>query len=375
MKNQIVEFLRTKDFKYIKQIGQGGTGKTVLLKDETIDEDFVCKKYLPYFKEHKDLFFKNFVDEIKILHKLYHRNVVRVFNYYLYPEQKTGYILMEYILGENIEIFIQENPHLINDIFLQTINGFRYLEENGILHRDIRPDNILINETGVVKIIDFGFGKNIKFNDNIEKSITLNWRYLQPNDFKDRFYDSRTDVYFIGKLFEEIITTNKLDGFSYSRILSEMIKIDYNERIQSFLDIERKLLADESSNLDFAEKEKSIYKSFANSLNSIFTSIESDSDYHSDMETIIKNLETVYLNSMLEEYIQNPNTIANCFVKGGYSYRPRTEFRVDTLNDFLKFFKSVSSGKKKIILNNLWQRIDSVERKDNQVLETDDLPF
>ncbi len=156
MKNQIVEFIRTKDFKYIKQIGQGGTGKTVLLKDEIIDEDFVCKKYLPYYEEHKDLFYKNFVEEIKILHKLYHRNVVRVFNYYLYPEKKTGYILMEYILGENIEVFIQENPHLINDIFLQTVNGFRYLEENGILHRDIRPDNILINENGEVKIIDFG---------------------------------------------------------------------------------------------------------------------------------------------------------------------------------------------------------------------------
>lgn len=172
---KIIEFLRTKDFKFIRNIGQGGTGKTVLLKDEYINESFVCKKYSPYYKEHRDAFFKNFVDEIKILHKLYHRNIVRVFNYYLYPEQKTGYILMEYIQGEDIKGYLQNNPHRLNDIFVQIINGFNYLELNGILHRDIRPENILVSDDGFVKIIDFGFGKEINFDEDFDKSITLNW--------------------------------------------------------------------------------------------------------------------------------------------------------------------------------------------------------
>ena len=57
MNKKIIEFIRTKDYKFIKNIGQGGTGKTVLLKDEIIDETFVCKKYSPYYEEHKDLFF------------------------------------------------------------------------------------------------------------------------------------------------------------------------------------------------------------------------------------------------------------------------------------------------------------------------------
>lgn len=172
---KIIEFLRTKDFKFIRNIGQGGTGKTVLLKDEYINESFVCKKYSSYYKEHRDAFFKNFVDEIKILHKLYHRNIVHVFNYYLYPEQKTGYILMEYIQGEDIKGYLQNNPHRLNDIFVQIINGFNYLELNGILHRDIRPENILVSDDGFVKIIDFGFGKEINFDEDFDKSITLNW--------------------------------------------------------------------------------------------------------------------------------------------------------------------------------------------------------
>src|SRR5690606_15658456 len=122
-------------------------------------------KYSPFYPEHKDLYFNYFLDEIKLLHKIYHKNIVRVFNYYLYPEQMTGYILMEFVKGQNIDEYISENPDRLSDLFVQIINGFTYLEENKILHRDIRPDNILVTVDGVTKIIDFGFGKLIDFDN------------------------------------------------------------------------------------------------------------------------------------------------------------------------------------------------------------------
>ena len=78
-----------------------------------------------------------------------------VFNYYLYPEQLTGYILMEFVDGEEIHGFMKNNPEKVNDIFLQTINGFKYLENIEVLHRDIRPQNILVSSDGIVKIIDY----------------------------------------------------------------------------------------------------------------------------------------------------------------------------------------------------------------------------
>lgn len=125
MKDKVIEFVRSKDYKYIREIGQGGTGRTVLLKDEIIDECFVCKKYSPYQKEHKELLFGYFKDEIKILHLLNHPNIVRIYNYYLYPDKHTGYILMEYIEGDNIDNFLKLNPEKLNDIFTQTkINNF-----------------------------------------------------------------------------------------------------------------------------------------------------------------------------------------------------------------------------------------------------------
>lgn len=127
MDKKIIESVRSKDFKYISEIGQGGTGRTVLLHDEIIDESFVCRKYSPLYAAHEEMFFDNFVDEIKILHRLYHKNVVRIFNYYLYPDKKTGYILMEHINREDIKVHISSNPHLLNDTFVQVINGFTYL--------------------------------------------------------------------------------------------------------------------------------------------------------------------------------------------------------------------------------------------------------
>ena len=106
MENNIIKFLKSKDYTAIRDIGQGGTGKTKLIKDETINETFVCKKYSTYYPEHQSLYYENFVNEIKILYKINHPNIVRVFSYYLYPEQSTGYILMEYIDGVDIEQYL-----------------------------------------------------------------------------------------------------------------------------------------------------------------------------------------------------------------------------------------------------------------------------
>lgn len=372
MEPKVIEFIRAKDYKFIKDIGQGGTGRTVLLKDEIIDETFVCKKYSPYYDGHKELYFSNFVDEIKILHNIYHRNIVRVFNYYLYPEKTTGYILMEFIKGQDIKTFASKNPHLINDLFVQTISGFNYLEQNKILHRDIRPENILVSDGGIVKIIDFGFGKRINFANDFDKSITLNWRFPPPDDFDKKFYDFRTEIYFVGKLFEEVLKENGIENFSFKGVLSEMIKIDFNERISNFALIERKILTSENVGIDFSYNEKEIYKRFANSLTSVFSKIEQSTDYVVDLDKILAGLEDIYRNSILEDFVQNPNSIARCFVNGSYRYFKKVEFSVNILKDFINLVKSVSIDKRRIILNNLWQRLDTVDRYADY---KEDLPF
>jgi len=373
MKNNIIEFLRSKDYTFIKNIGQGGTGKTVLLKDEIINEFFVCKKYSPYYDSDKLKYFKNFIDEIKILHSLYHKNVVRIFNYYLYPEKNTGYILMEYIVGNQIYEFVKNNPDRLNDVFVQSIDGFRYLEENNILHRDIRPDNILVSEDGIVKIIDFGFGKRIEFEEDYDKSITLNWHFSIPNEFNNKLYDFRTEVYFVGKLFEEIILSLNLENFAYSSILNEMIKTDYDSRTNSFFDVSRKILSSTSDGVEFSYDDKETYQMFASALLSLISKRENESEYTTNIESIISDMEAIYRNSILEYIIQDPRKLIHCFIRGSYYYVKNKSIEVYILKAFLIFLKSVSDDKKKIIINNLWQRFDNIPTYSLNV--GDGLPF
>lgn len=371
--DSIVEFLRKKDFKFIKQIGQGSIGHTILLEDETIDEKFICKKYAPYYVEHQQLFFTNFVHEIKLLHLLYHKNVVRVFNYYLYPEQWTGYILMEYINGVNISEYLTCNPEGLNDIFEQTISGFMHLEEGGILHRDIRPDNILVSHLGVVKIIDLGFGKKIQFDGDEIKSVSLNWRYSSPNEFEEKIYDWRSEVYFVGKLFDQIINENNIQTFAYPNILKQMIKMDYNTRIPSFFEVERMIIAGDGKGITFSKNDKESFQQFATSLVSILVKIERSTEYLKDVDLIITKLDEAYRNCMLELNVQNPLSITQCLLRGQYTYRNKNYLMtVNILFNFVRLLKSGGLDKKRVVIANLWQRMDAIERYDDIV---DDLPF
>lgn len=372
-KNSQIQFLRQKDYKYIDDIGQGGTGRTILIEDELINESFVCKKYSPYYEDDKEIYYQYFKNEIKILHRINHNNIVRVFNYYLYPEETTGYILMEYVKGKSINEYLYENPDKVLDIFNQTIEGFKYLEENNILHRDIRPENILVSEKGIVKIIDFGFGKQIDFGKK-SKSISLNWRYNPPKDFQEKIYDFKTEIYFIGKLFEEIILNIENIEFKYSGTISKMISIDRNKRIDSFFDIYRELISQETTDFEFSIYEKKAYQDFAECLMKIYSKKSNDVEYTKNIEQIIRDLEELYKNSTLENFIQNNSSLTRIFIKGNYRLFPKIQFKVEILYSFIKLLKSISENKRKIVINNLWQRFDAIPA----IIElnyNDDLPF
>lgn len=239
MEDKIVKFLRQKDFVLEKRLGQGATGSTVLLFDSVINERFACKKYAPANPAHATKYFEAFLKEIKLLHMMNHPNIVRVFNYHLFPEKNTGFILMEYVEGLDISFHLMLSPEHINNVFAQTINGFAYLEENGILHRDIRESNILVASEVQVKIIDFGFGKQAQQPKDYNNSVSLNWWCPLPAELKKSIYDFRTEVYFVGKLFEKVMADHEIEGFEYSDLLERMCRMEPDDRIASFSEVRK----------------------------------------------------------------------------------------------------------------------------------------
>jgi len=331
----------------------------------------VCKKYSTFYPEDQDIYYKRFIEEIKILYKLNHKNIVRVFNYYLYPEKVTGYIIMEYIEGSNIEEFIEANPTNISDIFTQVIEAFKHLEKNGILHRDIRPQNILVSVNGEVKIIDFGFGKKTHLEDENEKSVTLNWYFDTPLEFSDNIYDFKSEVYFIGKLFEQLTKQHNITSFDYESLIDMMVEKDPTNRISSFFQVYRETISEEKAGVNFSWDEKMKYRSFASSLEKVISAIEKDTSYKEGTEQIIEELEELVKNSILELRIQNTRLLARPFLNGAFKYKGKADIPVDTIKDFLKVFKKMPMNKREIVLNHIWNRLDKIDIYDS----FSDLPF
>jgi tRNA A-37 threonylcarbamoyl transferase component Bud32 len=372
---EIVHFLRSRDYKFVKELGQGACGKTVLLDDDQIGQRFVCKKYSPYDESEREVLFKNFVREIKLLHLLQHNNVVRVFNYYLYPDKFSGYILMEYVDGKDIEDFTAEFPDRLNDLFTQAIDGFSYLERSGVLHRDIRVGNLLVSNEGILKIIDLGFGKQVNTSLDFDKSVTLNWWCATPDEFRFKRYDFTTEVYFVGKLFEQLIDANGISQFKYAEALRRMCESDPGRRIKSFAEIDRAVRSEPITENEFRDEEVEIYRKFANALMSVTSKIAQSAKYLTEVTKIQSKLGEIYRSSMLEWEIPHSHRIIGCFVDGDYYYKRNQTVETETVRDFMRLLKSCGAEQARVIIANLGTRLDTVKRYDPDQIQDEDIPF
>jgi serine/threonine-protein kinase len=369
-----VQFTRHRDYKLVKELGRGACGKTVLLYDDAIDEYFVCKKYVPFSEGERQTLFASFVREIKLMHRVHHPNIVRLYSYFLYPDRLAGYILMEHVSGTNIEKFIGSNPEKANDVFVQAVSGFAYLQRCGILHRDIRPDNLLVDEIGRLKIIDLGFGKRIATSLDFEKSITLNWWCQTPADFDDGTYDFTTEVYFVGKLFEQLIKENNIASFQYKELLRKMCSHDRFGRISAFSIIQQQIRNKDFSLVQFSEGSKEAYREFADAMISQLSKIDSTAGYVDEVDVILRKLEDAYNGVMLEEWVPSSNLILSCFLTGTYYYRRNSNIGVSVVFNFLKLLKGAAPELRKIIIANLHNRLDAVPREAKPISD-EDIPF
>lgn len=369
----IITFNVKKNFTYMRPLGKGGTGDTYLFRDETTDMMFAIKKYAPKDNRYIDEYYSRFVDEIKILFNLSHPNVVRIYNYYLYPDLKTGYLQMEYVDGKTIDEF-EPDPwdKDWNDIFREVVSAFEYLEKHNILHRDIRPTNIMIDSNTDVKIIDFGFGKQLDNTNKEKNSILLNWPATEmPDEVElNHEYDKRTEIYFVGTMFRHLLK-EYMDDFMFHHILEKMTKRDPSQRYNSFMEIAKDISSGVIGEIDFTNAEKEIYRNFANELTRhISYYLEKYSPISSVEQTLLKLAELIRQSS-LEEYIQNNGNLIGCFIDGKFVYNSKQDIKVQIIIDFYSFVNRLSVAKQKILFDNIYTRLSAIEIH----IEDEDLPF
>ena len=376
---EIIKFDQSKHFKFVRELGTGGTGETNLFKDETTNTLFAIKKYRPSEEniEHKEDFYHRFVEERVTLFKLSQPNIVRVYNYYVYPNLMTGYLQMEYIEGTSIDVYIRNNSTDLDNLFRSAVKSFEFLEENDILHRDIRPANIMIDNNGELKLIDFGFGK-ILSSTNTENSIRLNWPVTDMPDevVNGNDYTVETEIYFLGSLFKRLIRENNIEDFKFINVVNTMCEVSIEKRYQSFKDVSDDIAKGVLLGTDFSARDKAVYQDMASSLVNTISYYTSDFSPVSEVERVQVNLGELIRNSSLEEYIQANSALISCFLTNGFAYSLRIMTKVDTVKDFYRLLIDSDYQKKEIILENLIIRLSLIEiKKSNFDIDDDELPF
>lgn len=374
-----IEFLRPAKYRYVKMLGNGACGETIRVHDENMDYDFVVKKYKPFVSkvENPDLYIElleRFKTEAKVLFRLNHSNVVRVYNFFDYPEHGCAYILMEFINGKDILDHLRDRPTDAEKVFEGVVDGFCHLEAKGVLHRDIRPANILVDTDGNVKIIDFGFSKLPNVGEFETKSISLNWWCETPPEFLQQMYDFQTEVYFVGKLFQHAIDELNLTDFKYGGIVRRMCLSNRETREISFSAVRSTLVRGSFAEISFSEPDTETYRKFINNLVGIIASVRQGAKFEKDFKKIQGKLQSIYTSSMLEENIPNPVEIARSFIYGSFTYYKHIDFPVETLRKFLSFTRSLSGDKLSIVFENISVRLLSIPVSDRNDLD-DDIPF
>jgi len=219
--------------------------------------------------------------------------------------------------------------------------------------------------------------KRIAASKDFGKSISLNWWCDPPPEFLDSTYDFRTEVYFVGTLFEQLISRYDIEHFKYSDLLRRMCAKDPTQRLPSFSEAEREVQNDRFDEIDFSDHELNWYRAFADEVTEHITKIKRGTKYVDDLDRLRSDLDAVYRKCMLEQYVPDARTVLSCVLTGDYYYR-QSGFEVESLKGFIRLLKSVTNEKRRIIGANLHTRLDAIPRYDareDSKDDFDDIPF
>jgi len=194
------------DYEIVSSLGKGGFGS--VWKVKAADGTAVALKVLnPQVLDNQKVV-KKFFHEAMILAKLDHPGITKLMEFF--PDGDNYAIVMEYVEGVELKRILQQQAGLLPfdiafKIAKQTLDAFHYAHENGVLHRDIKPGNIMIDNQRNAKIMDFGIAKMSSTASHDTAASMLSVHYTPPERFdQSREIDARSDIYSLGLVFYEM---------------------------------------------------------------------------------------------------------------------------------------------------------------------------
>lgn len=196
-------------YKIIKKIGSGGMANVYLAEDLILEREVAVKMMSLNFQEDEEKDnLRRFQREALSTTELNHPNIVNIYDV---GEGARPYIVMEHVAGTDLKKYIQENHPIpyskVIKIMSQILSGISYAHANGIIHRDIKPHNILIDNEGTVKITDFGIAVALSQNSITQtNSILGSVQYISPEQARGNLVTKQSDIYSLGIVLYEMLT-------------------------------------------------------------------------------------------------------------------------------------------------------------------------
>lgn len=229
-------------YKIIEMLGKGAMGVVYKALDPDIGREVAIKTIrfdLSSATEQEELMGR-FIREAQAAGKIQHSNIVTI--YEVGREKDLTFIVMQFIKGKSLQQMIAEKRRFstqeIEDIVVPLCEALDYAHRNGVVHRDMKPANILINEEGKPYIVDFGVAR-VETSTLTQTGTTVGTpSYMSPEQIMGKKVDNRADIFSLGVILYELATGQR--PFSGENISTIMYKI-VNERPPRVTDVERSL--------------------------------------------------------------------------------------------------------------------------------------
>ncbi|CAM8993226.1 unnamed protein product [Rhodiola kirilowii] len=191
------------DYHVIELVGEGSFGKVYKGRRKYTGQTVAMKFILKHGKSDKDI--KNLRQEIEILRKLRHENIIQMLDSFETPQEFC--VVTEFAQGELFEILEDDKclpEEQVQAIAKQLVRALHYLHSNRIIHRDMKPQNILIGARSNVKLCDFGFARAMSTNTVVLRSIKGTPLYMAPELVREQPYNHTADLWSLGVILYEL---------------------------------------------------------------------------------------------------------------------------------------------------------------------------